>query len=1095
MTEFEPIDINFLINEEEVRKSSKRVRDELRGTVNDIGKSSEIASRQINNTLRSSRLEIEGNTRALARQNSQFRGLNNSISQITRELPAFTFSAQTGFLAISNNLPILVDEISRLKVENDALTASGKKSVPIWSQVIKSLTSWTGLLNIGIVLLTLFGPQIIQYISSLLQGRDAIDETAASQEALNRAFESSSYKNGIKEIVEVGAAFKAASTSVDDKRKALELYNEKLGDALGTANSYNEAEKLFRDKSQAYVQALLFRAAAVEAVNEASEKLIEIAKEEDRVNREIEAKGGTRSATSTFATKGLRRERNELEKERKEIEATYTRIINTANKRADDLVKAFELDLDGDDNTDAQKLIQDRKNLLEKIAELDREYGREQYDNDQKEILALRDKFAKVRELVEEFNKDPKNAKIKIDLSGLDNLENEAETNLRYSQETRFLRDSLAEQKQLYEDFNEYQKQFGVQAAKEEYAARLGEYDTFLKLLKQRIEENQDSFDAVADGTATEAQAERVRILEQLLRIETRNQQQQYNELLSSLQSYEQKRQRIITDSQAKVNQLLAQGNAEAAEQLKRQTQQELDELDEEFAKNTDAYNSLLKGVENISEAAARSVIANARKMVDALVAAGRLSEDTAREITAKIDALEQDLNSRPAKRLDKISSDVFQLSQAFLNLGESLETYDEGLADTITTIGELAEVTGEAAKAAASFSTGDIIGGVSSAINAIAGLFRIGAKARESRRKAEAELKRIQQDIADGERELNRLQRERNLDKAKEVELTLKNIRAQREALELSKAQLEQDERRLLQELENERYVVSSRTEKYGGFLGIGRKTRVVNEYADLLGLTFEEIEALYERGQLTDRANELFEQLRKIREEGADVNALLGDLEQQSQELFTGTTAEGIADSIIEGLRLGYDGVEDFAGDIERILQQAMLNGLKYQYLEEPVRKLYEQFANFAESDGQLTESEVESFRNSANELIQNAIQRYDQLSEALDLSAIEQANQTGLSGAIRRELTEETGSELTGLFRGQYDVTKRLFELTQRQLALDEINRDAFVTILRHQAGIETNTANTVSQLELAVKELTEINKNTKPQGGGNVRDLGR
>ena len=314
MTEFEPIDINFLINEEEVRKSSKRVRDELRGTVNDIGKSSEIASRQINNTLRSSRLEIEGNTRALARQNSQFRGLNNSISQITRELPAFTFSAQTGFLAISNNLPILVDEISRLKVENDALTASGKKSVPIWSQVIKSLTSWTGLLNIGIVLLTLFGPQIIQYISSLLQGRDAIDETAASQEALNRAFESSSYKNGIKEIVEVGAAFKAASTSVDDKRKALELYNEKLGDALGTANSYNEAEKLFRDKSQAYVQALLFRAAAVEAVNEASEKLIEIAKEEDRVNREIEAKGGTRSATSTFATKGLRRERNELEK-------------------------------------------------------------------------------------------------------------------------------------------------------------------------------------------------------------------------------------------------------------------------------------------------------------------------------------------------------------------------------------------------------------------------------------------------------------------------------------------------------------------------------------------------------------------------------------------------------------------------------------------------------------------------------------------------------------------------------------------------------------------------------------------------------------
>lgn len=35
-----------------------------------------------------------------------FNPLSNSINQLTRELPAFTYSMQTGFMAISNNIPM-----------------------------------------------------------------------------------------------------------------------------------------------------------------------------------------------------------------------------------------------------------------------------------------------------------------------------------------------------------------------------------------------------------------------------------------------------------------------------------------------------------------------------------------------------------------------------------------------------------------------------------------------------------------------------------------------------------------------------------------------------------------------------------------------------------------------------------------------------------------------------------------------------------------------------------------------------------------------------------------------------------------------------
>ena len=70
---------------------------------------------------------------------SGFNGLANSINQVSRELPAFAFSAQTGFLAISNNLPILADEITALRKANEALAAQGKATIPVWKQVASSL--------------------------------------------------------------------------------------------------------------------------------------------------------------------------------------------------------------------------------------------------------------------------------------------------------------------------------------------------------------------------------------------------------------------------------------------------------------------------------------------------------------------------------------------------------------------------------------------------------------------------------------------------------------------------------------------------------------------------------------------------------------------------------------------------------------------------------------------------------------------------------------------------------------------------------------------------------------------------------------------
>ena len=54
---------------------------------------------------------------------SGFDGLGNSINQLTREMPAFAMSAQTGFMALSNNIPIFFDQISKTQQEIKALRA------------------------------------------------------------------------------------------------------------------------------------------------------------------------------------------------------------------------------------------------------------------------------------------------------------------------------------------------------------------------------------------------------------------------------------------------------------------------------------------------------------------------------------------------------------------------------------------------------------------------------------------------------------------------------------------------------------------------------------------------------------------------------------------------------------------------------------------------------------------------------------------------------------------------------------------------------------------------------------------------------------
>src|SRR5690606_37523354 len=163
----------------------------------------------------------------------------------------------------------------------------------------------------------------------------------------------------------------------------------------------------------------------------------------------------------------------------------------------------------------------------------------------------------------------------------------------------------------------------------------------------------------------------------------------------------------------------------------KRQFEEQLSELDDSYAKGTDEYKALIRGVENLSTIAARAVIANARRMIEELVAADQISAELAAKLYEELDKPDALLNSRIGDKVSKIAQQIAQIYNSFLNLGDSLSYFDEGLGDTISTMGELGQVASDAASSIAGFASGNIVKGIGSAINAISGIFRIGAKSR----------------------------------------------------------------------------------------------------------------------------------------------------------------------------------------------------------------------------------------------------------------------------------------------------------------------------------------------------------------------------
>ena len=294
--------------EKEYYNLSQAAREGAKGMdiLNNIGK--------LNQQLKDIDAQMGNYQRNVGNYASGWNGLDVSIQQIARELPALSVSANTFFLAISNNLPMFVDELKKARVEYELLKKSEQTAtpaskqvlgslpvfkrvlgfLPVFKRVLGSLLSWQTILVVGITLLSSYGGEITKWIGSLFDARKEIDYLKQFQEDLNKV-QKEGVKNSQDEAVKLDILYRAAvnlNKPMGERKKAVEELKKQYPSYFKNISDENiltgKAADSYQRLSTSIIAAAKARAIEDKLVEKSKERLDLQSEYNDLIRKEAE---------------------------------------------------------------------------------------------------------------------------------------------------------------------------------------------------------------------------------------------------------------------------------------------------------------------------------------------------------------------------------------------------------------------------------------------------------------------------------------------------------------------------------------------------------------------------------------------------------------------------------------------------------------------------------------------------------------------------------------------------------------------------------------------------------------------------------------
>jgi hypothetical protein len=400
----------------------------------------------LKNELKSMDAQMGNYQRNVGNYASHWNGLGMSVQQVARELPSLAVGWNTFFLAISNNLPILADEIKKANAEFKAMRESGMKGIPVWKQLTGAIFNWQTALVIGITLLSVYGKDLVNWISGLGRAKKALDSATIAQLALNNATKEG-IKNSISETNKLNILYKMAndtSRSIIERKQAVdelqaiypEYFKNLSDEAIMTgraSDAYNMAKNNIIELSKAKVKLSEIDKLSVRAQElsmQAAGKLLELRKAEKEPDYVDPYSGEIIKAADRVGK--LREEYNGITEELRNIYKAQQAIVSTIKvsditTSEDDLEKQRELERLAKEQAKyqediAKRLSETRISLIDDEYEKERQTAQKKYEEN---IASIKGNSEEENELRKNYEQILQDELLAIDKNYLDKKDEE----------------------------------------------------------------------------------------------------------------------------------------------------------------------------------------------------------------------------------------------------------------------------------------------------------------------------------------------------------------------------------------------------------------------------------------------------------------------------------------------------------------------------------------------------------------------------------------------------------------------------------------------------------------------------------------------
>lgn len=1040
---------------------------------------------------------------------SAWNGLGFSVQQVARELPSLAVSANTFFLAISNNLPILVDEIAKARKEYAAFKAelaAGNKDVkavaPVWQQLTKSLISWQTALVVGLTLLSVYGKEIINWINTLSRSSDAVDGMIVRMQNLSKVMKDGA-KQSAAERVELDILYKATqdhtrllkerNDAADELQRKYPQYFGNLSNEAILAGNAATAYKSLTDNILKAAQAR----SAMKIIEDNYNKIYQLQKainaDTNWTNRNREkTKEGTASVTAVVGSsitgytqtgEVLTEEAMEYNRRKKALKEN-TEAVNALKAANDALVKSI----------DVSAFVANNGSPL----------GTEDIDS-------LTDQQNKIAELMDkqalEQKRSAEDMQMKID-------------------EARIKAMDEGSKKTIAEiEFNFEKEMQAIDRQKEDLLRK--KIDDARSIWEANPENKGKTFDATGISLSdsenqgfNEMYKIQIAAFEKNLKEYQSLQKDAWNEYYIEYGKYQEKRMAIMEKYDKQIAKA-EEGSVEKAT-LTAQRKKELDDLDKELLDSSELWSKFFTDFSNRSSSSIRSIIEDIQELINYMNGVeGAQIPDIFKNNKKTVKAI-NDAMSNPAalsKFIANLETSIKKFKKMldennpFKQITEGFKTKDsegiskgfQGIAsaakeltgileelgvESDSTAGKVTSVLGNTASYAATGASvggpwGAIIGGAIGMATGLVGVLGADYSAYNKMKEEYASLIDVWDILISKKKEYVDISYGDEARKAGEEAIDLIGKKLQ--------SNIELGIERLNSGASAGSHSIGVRIRKNMSNEG----WRQWDEFAQSIGIDPDAI-----GGRLTGLFSLTAEQLSKLQEDAPtfwakldddvkgylqdiiDCNEEIENMKEQLKETMTGVSFDSFYDNFVSTLSDMDKDSKDFADDFENYLKNAILSNLIANKYRNKIEALYNDWANKSDSNGDgifdLTSSEADELRRAQQELAEEMIAERDAMAEVFGWTSSASSQESSKKGFAT--MSQDSADELNGRFTALQIAGEEIKNQNQLQTMSILDLKAGMLSIGANTSGIKDIAGETRDLIRLSYEAITDIRDNT-------------